>query len=207
MKYFTLLLLVSSTLLCFAQSNNAPTYTLEPTSSKILGGRFALDGNSSWSENGNANNAHSISLGPYFSLKRSAKRDILLRTNLLFQSTGNGSPSSSNSLLSATFGIDWRHELYQFNKFKIFGSYGPRVGISLQNSPNSDTDLGLTVAAAGNVSLAYEFTQNLRLLTSVFNGSVQYRRFEGDFNLFNYSIRNSLLSPNFSIEYILPRKA
>ncbi|MFK8056636.1 MAG: hypothetical protein AB8F78_10990 [Saprospiraceae bacterium] len=207
MKHLFALLFFSISLLGFAQSNNEPSYTLEPTSSKIIGGYFAIDGNSSWSENGNNSNAHSISIGPYMSLKRSTKRDVLLRTNLFFQSSGNGTQRTSNSMFSATIGVDWRHQLYQFNKFKVFGSYGPRLGFNLQNSPNSDTNLGFDLAAVGNVSLAYEFNQNFRLLTSIFNGSAQYSRFGGDYNRFNYSIRNSILTPNFSIEYILPSKA
>lgn len=205
MKYFTLLVLLSTSIFCFSQANPDAAYTLDPTTSKIIGGFFAIDGSSTWVENGNSTNRHNINIGPYFSIGRSTKRDILLRTNVSWQSTGDS--NSSSSIFSLGGGVDWRNEVYQFNRFKVFGSYGPRLGLNVSDNSFDDATLGFEIAATGSVALAYEFTQNLRLLTNVFSGLVQYRRFGEDANLFNYSLRNSLLTPNFSIEYILPGKS
>jgi len=206
MKYILTLTLLSISLLCTAQSEADQTFTLNPENSRIIGGFFSLDGRSQWNENGSTQNNYLIQLGPYISLQRSAKKDLLLRTDLRFQSSGDGGQGNNSTTISTGIGVDWRHELYQFNRFKVFGSYGPRVELSATSQRNT-TELGYYLAGVGNISLAYEFTPNIRLLTSIVNGTISYQRTRSDLNSFNFRIRNSLLSPNFSIEYILPRKS
>lgn len=205
MKFFITLVLLYMGISCLAQVNSDQVYTLDPASSRIIGGSFALGGNSSWDGNGNAHNNLNLHLGPYFSVKRSEKKDLLVRTDIIFSTYGNGDPSSFQSSLTALVGLDWRHELYRFNKFKVLASCGPRIGAIISTNQN-ETTAGFQLEANGRISLAYEFTPNLRLLTSLLYGSLQYSNPGDSSNKISYSLRNYLLSPNFSIEYILPRK-
>ena len=204
MKYLIAFSFLLSSFVSFAQTDTEQTYTLDPASSKIIGGFMSFDGSSSWATARSTSGNNLISLAPYFSVKRTANRDILLVVNAELRNTKNGSSSSSTYALSS--GFDLRNKIYHFNRFNIFGSIGPRAGIIIIEDSNTDADLGFNLTAVGNISLGYELTPNLRLLTSLMRGQLAYSRIS-ESNFFQYNLRNSLVSPNFSIEYILPRKA
>jgi hypothetical protein len=206
MKFLLFPTFLCLSLISFAQADNDQGYTLNPTTSRIIGGFFSFEGQGIDNSVRTGRNNHSINVGPLFSLKRTEKRDILLVTNLLYQFQEANPQTSRVNRFVGTVGVDFRHQLYAFNRFKIFGSYGPRIGGVIE-SFNRTTQDGLILAATGNVSFALELAPNVRLLTTAFTGLLQFSRTVDDLSVFNYRIRNTIVSPNFAIEYILPSKA